>query len=508
MSNNFDIDHFTLDLHLNNDQSKFGQEKLPIQLKFYDYYDEMKQLVKLLSIKRATENDLWLQVGQCLHNISNTMLHSWIEFSQRNSKYVNGSCEKIWPTFHHNSTRIGSSSLHHWAKSDNLIEYNLICEKELNQKILKSQDKTSQNVASVIHQLYRYQYKCAVIRGNIWYHFNGHRWHLEENALKLKSSINDEVVEAYLKLINSGTVKIDPNRPINIPQRLTDISKKLKDAKYRDKLVKECQSLFFDSNFMLDLDNDRLSLGFDNGVYNLGIHQFHDGRPEDNISLTTHIKYIPYNANHPKIIEIDQFMSQLFPNPKNKQYMYVLISSLLEGHNPYEKFHVWIGSEASGLRTLIELITNCMGDYAKQCNANLFAHGSNVYHSALIKETRAIFMIGQSSDKLNLGLIKEWTGNDRIHCSINGRDPIDYKPQSKLIYCCSKPPPVFNEDMGLQRRLNIIEFEPIQRGLLINKDNLNDYKESFMSVLLHYYVEYKKIGLVEARNALLSGNKC
>lgn len=431
------------------------------------------------------------------------MLNDWIEFSRKSHLYIDGDCDLAWSKFNNLTNKVGAASLHHWAKSDDILGYNTIHSKDLDQKILKSQDQTTQSISTVIYQLYKYQYKCALVKGNIWYHYHGHRWHLQENAMKLKQNFGNEVVGTYLKLIiqyNSAAYEaLDEHKDkhLDIAKRLTEVTYLLRDHKYKEKLVKECQTLFFDNNFTLELDSDRFMIGFDDGIYNLLNNEFRAGRPEDNISLTTGIKYIPYVENDHTVIEIDNFMSMLFPDVQTKRYMYILLSSLLEGTNPFEKFHIWIGDDNSGMSILLDLINLTFGDYAKDCPSNVFANGSNVYHSALLKDTRAIFMKGTLNDRLNMGLIKEWTGGDRIPCNIVGRDPIDYKPQSKLIYCCTKAPLLFREDIGLQRRVSIIEFSSKFAIDTDMNDKLNQWKETFMSILLHYYIEYKQIGLVE-----------
>lgn len=506
VSNENDIDTLLMDHQ--DGKSNFGNIKLPTNIKTYDYYDEIRSMVKLLSVNRALNNKQWLELGQCLYNISGRMLNSWIEFSRKNPLYVEGSCESIWDKFNAHikpegqSNRVGAASLHHWAKCDNYNGYLVIYSKELDCKIIKSRDQTTQSVAAVVYQLYKHQYKCAVVKGNIWYYFNGHRWYLEDNAMKLRHCLGNDVVATYLKLIinyNSSAYEANDDskdKYLDISKKLTKVTNLLRDHKYKEKIVKECQTLFFDNNFILDLDSDRFMLGFENGVYDLQVHEFRNGRPEDNLSLTTGLKYIPYNPDNSIVQDIDNFMALLFPNVQTKQYMYIMIASLLEGQNPFEKFHIWVGNESSSMSILLELINLTFGDYVKECPSNVFAHGSNVYHSALLKDTRAIFMKGNTNDRLNMGLVKEWTGGDRIHCNMVGRDPIDYKPQSKLIYCCSKPPALFREDVGLQRRVSVVEFSLQSIDITVN-DKLNKWKETFMSILLHYYIEYKKFGLIE-----------
>ena len=53
-------------------------------------YELIKGLVNCLSIKRADDYGLWLNVGFCLYNISTELLDLWEEFSQKSDKYEEG----------------------------------------------------------------------------------------------------------------------------------------------------------------------------------------------------------------------------------------------------------------------------------------------------------------------------------------------------------------------------------------------------------------------------------
>jgi len=44
-------------------------------------------LVTLLSTKRADDYNTWIELGFCLHNIDDSLLDTWIEFSKKNYKY-------------------------------------------------------------------------------------------------------------------------------------------------------------------------------------------------------------------------------------------------------------------------------------------------------------------------------------------------------------------------------------------------------------------------------------
>jgi hypothetical protein len=83
--------------------------------------DFIKELVGILSKERADDYDTWIRVGWCLFNLNPNLLDSWIEFSRKSDKYIDGVCEKIWLNSHNSEMTLGS--LCYWAKTDNFKEY-------------------------------------------------------------------------------------------------------------------------------------------------------------------------------------------------------------------------------------------------------------------------------------------------------------------------------------------------------------------------------------------------
>lgn len=80
------------------------------------------QLVDILDVTRADNYTQWMQVGWCLHNIdSQSLLDTWIQFSQKSPKFTTGECERLWYRMRDAGLNIGS--LHRWAKEDSPVSY-------------------------------------------------------------------------------------------------------------------------------------------------------------------------------------------------------------------------------------------------------------------------------------------------------------------------------------------------------------------------------------------------
>jgi phage/plasmid-associated DNA primase len=198
--------------------------------------------------------------------------------------------------------------------------------------------------------MYKYQYVCTSLKYNTWYEFRGHRWIEIDSGGHLKSRISNEVLNEYLQMnsqmmTKSMSVTDAGKEPfINNAKKLLDVTLKLQDITFKEKLMKECSLLFHDEKFMEKLDMKWNLLGFENGVYDLEKGELRDGRPEDYISLTTGIDYMEYEIDADEILEVQEFMSKVYPVPRVREYVYKLLASFLQGKNPDEKFHIWTGS--------------------------------------------------------------------------------------------------------------------------------------------------------------------
>ena len=114
-----------------------------------------------------------------------------------------------------------------------------------------------------------------------------------------------------------------------------------------------------------------------------------------------------------------------------------------------------------------------------------------------------------SGQKLNVGLMKELTGGDKITARALYGDPVEFKPQFKMVLCCNDKPGLPPNDEGTWRRVRLTEFqskfryedEVFEDNVLdFPRDNdivekFDDWAEPFMSLLIHYHKDYRKYKL-------------
>lgn len=484
-------------------------------------FEEANSLMTLLAPYRADQYATWIEIGWCLYNISQSLLDTWIEFSKQSSKFQEGECEELWSRFtEHN---MGMGSLHRWAKIDAPEAYLEMRSEFVSQTIFKSLSGTTQDTAEVVYQMFKYQYVCVSAKGDLWYEFKNHRWHECKGGISLKGRIGNDVLNEYLHLVthyNVSAIESESDRKDQSLQRakgLTDLTYRLRDLTFKEKIMKECVVMFQNGTFMSELDANPYLLGFENGIYDLANGVFRDGRPEDRVSLSTGIDFpdVELDLDDPTVQEILLFFSQVFPDEALREYVLILLASFLQGTNPDEKFHVFTGVGGNGKSKLIELFEMTIGEYAFKFPISLLTQkrGASGAANPEVARTRGkrfgCFQEPDEGEKINIGLMKELTGGDKILVRALYAEPFEFKPQFKLVLCCNHLPKVPSDDEGTWRRMSVVEFLSKFRT---NPDPSNKYefpkdqflsqklqrwKEMFMVILVEYYKKYKSCGLVE-----------
>lgn len=437
-----------------------------------DCLHTVTQLVGILNVRRADNYADWIRLGWCLRNIDYRLLDAWTEFSRSSAKYIEGETTKLWAINSGRPGGLGMGTLHMWAKQDNPAAYREIIRNDLNDLIDKSCTQTHYDVAKVVHHMYQYDYACANIDRKNWYEFRNHRWVPCDSVYTLKVRMSTEVFAEYmarcahhnLAVTRPGMDEATQLMHVNKSSRLNRVANSLKNQGFKDALVKACAELFYREKFEELLDSNPNLLGFNNGVFDLDHMEFREGRPDDYISLTTGIDYVPYDKHHPAIKELETFWQQVHPNRAVREYVLRLFGSFLNGNTLEERFHIWTGSGSNGKSKVIDLFEMAMGEYCCKLPVTLLTQkrvASNAANSevARLKGRRFASLQEPSEDeRLNVGLMKELTGGDKIMARPMYKEPIEFRPQFKLVLLCNHLPHVPSDDGGTWRRIRLVEF--------------------------------------------------
>lgn len=429
-----------------------------------------KRLVKCLNKARAENYEDWIKVGWTLRNIDNRLLDSWIDFSQVSNKYVSGECEKLWDRMRLDTLSMGT--LRYWAKKDNPTEYDKIDEDNVLALIDKAAGTkgADYDVANVVYTMYKHQYRYTT--KDIWYVFREekHRWECSKDGLQLRKIIYQIICQKFMNRSTYWNQQSilhpdDEERCQTKSKSCLEIAIKLKKAGFNDSIIKVCKVLFTDPKFEEILDSRPHLIGFENGVYDLRLHEFRDGLPDDYISFSTNRHYVPYSSNNTEIKEIESFLSQVFTNPIIRKFALDVFTSILDGGIRHEKFYIFTGSGSNGKSKILELVQKAVGDYYCILPISLLTQkraASNTAQSELERTKGRRYAVMQEpseGERLNIGLMKELSGGDTILCRGLFKEPIQFKPQFKMIMTCNELPEVPSDDGGTWRRIRVVNFD-------------------------------------------------
>ena len=484
-----------------------------------DGLDRVSRIVDILKRERAERYEDWIRVGWCLRNIDHRLLDKWVEFSRSSPKYVEGECEKLWNAMR--STGLGIGTLHMWARGDAPEAYRELMKADMSRLLVASAaSATHHDVARVVHAMYRHEYACANVRNKHWFEFRSHRWRASDCAYTLRLKMSTDVVAEYAaaadaRRSDAAATEKERDQRDEEEKRLRQIVKLLKTVTFKNHVLSECSELFYHERFEEKLDSLCHLVGFENGVYDLDAEEFREGRPDDFVSFSTCVNYVPYDAMNPDVIALSTFWDQLFPNKAIREYVLRVLSLSIHGRIESERFHVWTGTGSNGKSKCVELFEKAFGDYCCKFPVSLLTQKRAASNSATSEVARGkgkrfvVLQEPSEDEKLNIGLMKELTGGDRIVTRKLYSEPIEFMPQWTIALLCNHLPNVPSDDGGTWRRIRVVEFtskfvdkpDPEKPNEFpIDKDlnaRFSVWREHFMAMLIDMYVRNKNKKLVE-----------
>ena len=471
------------------------------------------RLIEILNPKRAESYESWLNIGFCLHNISDELLNDWIIFSQKSKKYKNGECEKLWKNF----KNIGYSiaSLHKWAMTDNFDKYMDIMIDQNFEILSKSICGLPYDVARSFFELYKHNFRIGSLDCKEWYYFCDHRWIPMQDAYIIKDMLNEDMVNAYLRLgliYGKKAISLEGGEKTKMLEKqslTTKISMKLRGT-FKKQVIEELATLYkkYDPNFTNRLDENKNIVCFLNGVYDLENGIFREGRADDYVTICTNINYIPYDKlNKDKLKIILKFLEDIQPEEDMRNYILDLFASCLAGNNLDQKFNIWTGSGSNGKSLLVTLMTESLGDYSTTLPPEVLTRASMDPDKAspTMAKTKGkrivIFEEPENTDQIYVGKMKAYSGGVKIQARKLHKDVIEFYPQFKMFLLCNKLPNIPSNDGGTWRRIRLVPFEmkfvdnPMEDYERLIDRNLEDIlrtcKEEFLSLLIERYKVYK-----------------
>ena len=484
-------------------------------------------LVDILKDERADNYDSWIQLGMCLHNISDNLLDKWIEFSKRSLKYVEGECAKHWNKYFITKPKGGLTmgTLRMWAREDNPDEYLKIIQNNIMHLVFKSKDGSHNDVAKVVAQMYGNIYKCVKFNHpSVWYEFKNHKWCPVDNAYTLRMLMSNEICKLYLTAShayhskahschvdensNDKDAKLQIASYFKTAEAYSKIAFQLKTTSFKDSILKECAEMCYDEELLTMLDTNQSIIAFNNGVFDLSTMRFRDGIPDDYASMTTNYDFQSAIDDHVRA-EILEFIKAISLNEECAEYLLKVLAYMLHGNKYLEYFWFFCGKGRNGKGTLCTLLEKTLGEYYYEPDITVVTctkKNSSGANPELAKaKGKRVLCASEPDDtdknsKFRVNKLKQLRGNDMIQARSLFKDFMEYRPQFGMIFQMNDKPDLSKADDAIARTLKILNFpwqfvdnpqEDYQRmanpTLKTKFQNDLKYRQQFMLILLEYY---------------------
>jgi P4 family phage/plasmid primase-like protien len=487
------------------------------------------------------------QVAFALKHTDDRLFLSWVMLRAKSPSFDYSDIPTLlhqWNNyFNKKDSALTHKSIIYWAKNDSprdkFLEVKRSSLNHFIEETLVTASATDYDIANVLYQMNKDQYCCVNIGLKQWYVFENHRW-VEDKSMGIRNKLSEEVFRLYFEKTHSlrdeMQVTEDTDRHDFLSKQINKISStciKLKKTADKNNIFREAMEIFYDGKFMRSIDSNKYLMCFKNGVVDMKTKTFRPGTPEDYITKCTNNDYfkdigdyiedakkIMENPDYQTIlnrdiiniiIEIYEYMNQLYPIPNLNEYMWCHLSSCLIGENINQTCSFYIGSGSNGKSSIVELMSYGFGDYKGVLPITIVTEkraGVGGTTSELIALKGVRYAVMQESSKgmrINEGILKELTGGDTIVGRQLFKESETFTPQFSLVVCTNNLPEVDATDDGTWRRVKSIPHhakfvDNIQDERYSScpylfkkdknvKDRLKVWAPIFMSMLVHKVFE-------------------
>lgn len=509
---------------------------------------EEGNIMSMLNRSRADNYNEWMDVGWCLFSVgqgSLSALNAWIEFSKRSSKYKEGECETIWNKMEYKPGHNGSyktiASLLYMAKIDSPNEYFEWKESKVKYSMRQATEMPKINhnaIARVMYEQYKNQFVCCNSKKDEWYEFRGHTWVYVDDGVSIKLKIMNELpkkfavlhqyfMDEYLKGNDKDANKVRA-------EKTQKIIFELGVKNFVQSVLDMCKVYFYDGKFLERINENRTLIAFENGVYDLELGMFRDGRPDDYITMASNVYYQDYSLEDDDVIEIMDYLRKVFPNENIRNYFLDIVCSCLKGGNDEKIFAILTGDGDNSKSIAVQLMELVFGEYCMKfprellVKGNITSSGSARPELARVRGKRIAFAQELAkNEKLNVGVLKELTGNDSFFARTLFEKGAEIKPMFTLMLMCNEPPEIPAHDQATWNRVRVILFEsrfPKNSEIVPESEEeqfvkkifprINDFDKRlpelaspFLWVLLERYKTYKANGVYEPKEVTVATDR-
>jgi P4 family phage/plasmid primase-like protien len=454
-----------------------NQKKDYVVKNLSEVLEKASKFLNIMSDQRCTNYSDWMHIGWALYSISNgseTGLSLWLEFSSRcPEKFNEAFCISMWDKMEKKDPPMTIGTLRYFANQDNPVEYMKIINSYTDEYIKQSLEGSHNDLAKACFERYGTEFVCASISQNIWYQYINHRWKRTEEGVFLRQKLSTDIVklfesrrdELYVKM---GKCANDGDKGIYNVQvkQIQKMINSLKSTPFKTNVMKECKDEFYDEKFLKNLDKNQWLIGFQNGVYDLTKNCFRAGVPEDYISLQMPIDYADYSESDEAVQQVHEFLTKIFPDRQVREYFMDISSEVFVGGNRRKHVYFWSGEGDNGKSITQMFFEKMLGEYAIKLPTSLIVGKRTQSSQASPELVRAgngvrwaILQEPDKKDNINIGILKELSGNDTFFARGLHQAGGEINPMFKLTVICNDPPSISYSDKATWNRIRVIPFE-------------------------------------------------
>jgi P4 family phage/plasmid primase-like protien len=428
------------------------------------------------------------QVAFALKHTDDRLFLSWVQLRSKASDFDYQTIPELyvqWKKFHRTNqdgAKVTRKSIMYWLRKDDFDAYEKIKNETIEHYLeIAFETGTEYDIAKVLKQMYKDKFVCVSYdKKGIWYRFQNHRW-ISDKGLCLRNKISEDLYAFISEKIAGVGEQIkeyqdDDERREFLKKKtktMADVRLRLKRTNDKNNIMREAAEIFYDGEFIRNMDTNKYLMCFNNGVVDFANKVFREGYPEDYITKTTKINYLPAEevtsetaTDYKQTIQqIQEFMNKLFPIADLNKYMWDHLASCLIGANKNQTFNVYHGSGSNGKSILADLMSATLGEYKGTVPITLVTDvrgkiGGTSDEVLKLKGVRyAVMQEPSKGVKLNEGIMKELTGGDPLQARGLYSESEIFEPQFSLVVCTNNLFDIESNDDGTWRRIRKCDFK-------------------------------------------------
>lgn len=443
------------------------------------FLKEIESLVEMLSPERAVTRDSWIEMGWILYSItkgSQEGLKIWMTFSAMcPEQFSEQVCMSEWSRMYPGNYTI--KTLRYMAGIDSPDMYMNYQAGKIKQHIMNAVDGSHNDIAKAMYEMYSQKYICASIKPKMWFMFNGNNWVDMEEGVDLRSRISSDLVTRFIQLCSetqremAETSDEEKSRVTQLDMRVKSIQKVIKNLKsstFKNSVMKECEEVFYDPEFLGKLGKNKYLIAFQNGVYDLKLHCLRKGRPEDYLTLCMPQHYVSHSLQDGDVIDVLSLLEKIFPDESVRKYFVDTTAEIFIGGNKRKLVQIWTGEGNNGKSIIKLLLQKLFGKYIIDLPTSVLVGPRTKAGSACPELARAgrgvRWVVAQEPnvrEEINIGVVKELSGNDSFFIRTIYDKGGEITPLFKLAIVTNKLPRLPSDEQAIWNRIRVIPFEAV-----------------------------------------------